>query len=332
MKKILFRTNGGLGKQIMATAVAKQIRQQYPDATIHVQTSYADPFYNLGFVDKYYPMNPVPYFYEEHKDFEVLETEAYLDLGFRSGEKHLVEAWCERLGLDVPKTNQGTLILDEEERNYARQNLIQMKLDRPLIAIQISGGTSYYEPMKAQDPFKTKHYRDYQFESAQELVNSIIKSGMGAVIQIGLPTEPKLQNCFHLPDNQIIGPRQLFSLLDMCNYGIFIDSFCQHAWAALGKEKGIVLWGGTNPATLGYASNINLINKNSCKTLHCNRPNTFMNDFVGNGSFWKCPNAECMNFKSERIVGTLQGLIDAELKAQKPESEMQLVEDAEVVK
>ncbi|MBF0411049.1 MAG: hypothetical protein HQM10_27160, partial [Candidatus Riflebacteria bacterium] len=58
MRKILFRTNGGLGKQIMATAIAAQIKKQYPDSVLHVVTSYPEAFAHLDCVDKYFPGNP----------------------------------------------------------------------------------------------------------------------------------------------------------------------------------------------------------------------------------------------------------------------------------
>jgi len=332
MKEILFRSNGGLGKQISATIVAKQLRFKYPDAIIHVQTSYPDPFYNLNVVNKYYPMNPIPYFYDEHKNFEIVETEPYLDMSYRNGEKHLVDVWCERLGLEIPKEKAGQLLLDDEEKAYAKSLALQLKLDRPLVAIQIAGGTSHYEPQKANDPFRTKHYRDLKIEIAQELVNKLVQSGIGAVLQIRLPTEPKLENCLHLPDNEITGTRRLFAILDMCKYGIFIDSFCQHAWAALGKSNAIVLWGGTNPANLGYLSNKNLINKKSCDNLHCNRPNTFVHDFVGNGTFWKCPfSAKCMDFSSERIMSNFQTIVEEEKKKEEAQTKPKKVHIPEVI-
>ena len=79
----------------------------------------------------------------------------------------------------------------------------------------------------------------------------------------------------------------------------------QHLWVALGKKEMLVLWGGTNPATLGYGHNINIDRSEEavCKDLLCGRPNTFLFDNRGNGSPWKCiKNGVCMSFNSEKVM------------------------------
>jgi len=302
MEHLLFRSSGGLGKQISATRVVKQLKFKFPDSIIHVQTSYPEAFTNLKFVDKFFPLSPVPYFYEEHKNFKVIEAEPYLNLEYRQGKKHIVDAWCEMLGLDIPKEKYGIIELDEQEKNIIETIFRNLKLAVPLVAVQFTGGTSYYTPQDANDPSRMKHYRDVPHPIAQKIVDGIVQKGK-AVIQIALPTEKKLQNCLYLPDNQIMSPRNLFAILDKCIGGIFIDSFCQHAWAALGKKDAVVLWGGTNPVNLGYENNINLYNKENCENLHCNRPNSFMFDFIGNGQLWKCPfSANCMKFKPDHVI------------------------------
>jgi len=100
--------------------------------------------------------------------------------------------------------------------------------------------------------------------------------------------------------------------LNVCNSVIAIDSFVQHAWKAMGKKDGVILWGGTNPVNLGYSENSNLVNKSSCANLHCNRPNTHMFDFVGNGNYWKCPfGAKCMKFSKERLIKAIAESVES---------------------
>lgn len=317
MEQLLFRASGGMGKQINATRVVKQLKFKYPDSVIHVQTSYPEVFANLPFVDKFFQLAPVPYFYDEHKNFKVIEAEPYLNLDYRQGKKHIVDVWCEMLGLDIPKEKTGIIVLDEQEKKIADNIFMNLKLSIPLVAVQFTGGTSYYSPQDANDPSRMKHYRDVPFDIAQEIVNGIVQKKK-AVIQIALPTEKRLQNCLYLPDNQVMSPRTIFSILDRCAGGIFIDSFCQHAWTALGKKNAVVLWGGTNPINLGYEQNTNLFNKESCENLHCNRPNTFMFDFIGNNQYWKCPfNAVCMKFKPDNVINQFMNIVEP--KAIEPE-------------
>ena len=303
IRKINWRSGGGLGKQIMATAVLKAFRSQNPDAVIHAMTSYPEAFTGLeDVIDRTYPLSVVPHFFEDHKDFEVMEVEPYTDIEYRKGEMHLIESWCKMLGIQAPSTLCGVINLVDEERAAAEQFLNQIKLDRPLVAFQPFGGTSYYSPQEAQNPTRPQHYRELKKETAQAIVNYLVNLGY-AVLHIGLPTEPQLQNCLRLSDKDPMNPRYIFSLLDRCQYGIFIDSFAQHAWAALGKKNAVVLWGGTNPKTLGYPTNVNMVNEESCSFLHCNRPNTFMFDFGGNGQPWRCVvGGKCMKFDAEAVV------------------------------
>ena len=304
MKKITFRSSGGFGKQIMAVGVVKMLRHKYPDAIIHVQTSYPEAFTNLDFIEKFYPLNNVPYFYEEHKDFEVFECEAYLSLGFRQNKMHLIEAWCERLGLDSPSSVQGIINLDYEEIEVGKQWKMQVKIDKPLIAFQPFGGTSYYNPEEANNILRATHSRSLKFELAQEIANGLIEKGF-AVMQIGLPTEKQLDGCLKLPQNIYKQPRLVISLINQCEFAIGIDSFLQHAWTALNKKEMLVMWGGTHPKTLGYETNINISRKEDkiCNDLFCNRPNTFLFDYRGNGSPWKCPkNSRCMKFDAKKVL------------------------------
>lgn len=309
MEKILFRTSGGLGKQICATAVAQQIKFKYPDSILHVQTSYPDCFIGLDFVDKVFPHQPQPYFYDEHKEFEILEYEPYIARDYRHNKEHLISVWCKKLGLDVPTNLAGTIVLDEQEINTANQMLVPQKLDRPLVAFQYVGGTSLYDPNTANDPTRIKHTRDLSFETATQIVEKMVTAGL-AVIQISLPTEKRLEKCIQLPDNQVISPRFMFAVLKRCDHGVFIDSFAQHAWMALGKKNAIVVWGGTHPKNLGYESNTNIFDTNSCKNLHCNRPDTFMMDVVGNGQLWKCPyGGKCMKISPDMVVNALMSQV-----------------------
>jgi ADP-heptose:LPS heptosyltransferase len=296
------RFSGGLGKQIMATCVLKAIRDKFPDAIIHAMTSYPEAFHNLEFVDRTYPMNAVPHFFEDHRDFEVMECEPYTDLDFRNGELHLIEAWCKKFDLQAPANIAGIIKLTEEERRAAQQIIMQQKMDRPMVAFQPFGGTSYYNQNEANNPIRPKQYRDLDKNLAQEIVNKLVELGY-AVVHIGLPTEPQLQNTLRLSDKDPINPRYIFAILERCHYGIFIDSFAQHAWAALGKNNALVLWGGTNPENLGYKTNKNLSIENGCTFLHCGRPNTHMFDFGGNGQPWRCVyGGKCMKFKADFVI------------------------------
>lgn len=78
--------------------------------------------------------------------------------------------------------------------------------------------TSYYSPQEANNPTRPQHYREMKPELAQEVVDYLVNLGY-AVLHIGLPTEPQLQNCLRLSDKDPMNPRYIFALLNKCQYG-----------------------------------------------------------------------------------------------------------------
>lgn len=295
-EKILFRVgNGGFGKNIVATAVARAIKEQFPKCKLYVQAGYTECFKGLPFVDRFYPQQPAPYFRDLVEDCEVLEAEPYLDHAFRKGKEHLIDVWCRRIGVKPPQEKRGTIILDDSEKAAAEGIFKPIGLDRPVVAFQPFGGTSFHDPNKALDPFLKFQARHMTTEQAQSIVDKLVQGGV-AVLQISLPTEPKLKNVLNLGE-QVTPPRILFAILDRCNALITIDSFAVHAWAALGKKEAVCLWGYSSPTQYGYAGQNNLTVSGACDTPHCNRPETHLSDVDGSGQPWKCPHGNaCMKF------------------------------------
>ena len=66
-KYSIFHIQGGLGKHIAASAVAKCIKNNHPSRKLIVVSVYTDVFMNLPFVDRVYQLNNTNYFYEEDK-------------------------------------------------------------------------------------------------------------------------------------------------------------------------------------------------------------------------------------------------------------------------
>jgi ADP-heptose:LPS heptosyltransferase len=299
---INWRSGGGLGLQILATGVLKALREQKPSAVIHAMTSYPEAFVNLPFIDRVYPLSIIPHFYDDHQEYSVIDVNPYTDLDYRMGTSTLLISWCKMIGIKNNSITTCFIELTYEEKITARQTIMHLKIDRPLVAFQPFGGTSYYHPNHANDMTRPRQHRELKVETAQEIVNHLVGLGF-AVIHIGLTNEPFLKNCIRLPENRVVNPRELFGILDCCKHGIFVDSFAQHAWAALGKKDAVVLWGATNPETLGYKTNKNLSMNDSCPKIPCNRPNTFMFDFGGNGQPWRCVvGGKCMKFDAEKVI------------------------------
>lgn len=305
---VLLRCSGGLGRNIVFSGVVRQYHEEHPEDTIHVMASYPDAFTNLDFIEKIYPF-PGPNvvmcdFFQAHRKFEILEAEPYLPIDYREKKINLLDIWCKRLNLKCPSEKRGIINLSQPEKQWAENILKQLNLGKvKLVAFQPFGGVSYYNSETALDPTRTKQIRDLPITVAQEAVDKLNVKNIFC-LQISLPTEPQLKNVIRIPipEKQVISPRFLFALMNLCDGFIGIDSFGQHAWTALSKSNGVVCWGSTSPVSLGYTVNTNLVNEKSCSTLHCNRPETFLFDMNHSGLPWQCPTGNCMKFKSDDIV------------------------------
>lgn len=312
--RVLIRLPGGLGKQVAATAFLRAWKEQHPESICHVESSYPDVFRGLPFVVRTYTLGqPRPYDYDEHRHFEVWAHEPYLRLAFRQGFEHLVEAFCRGVGVEPPKDKRGILILSDQEKEAAARITAQVDPSRPWIAFQPWGGNSFYTPETAQDPLRPRQVRDLPTDIAQGIVDELVATG-AIVIQISLPTERRLDKVIYLdagqqPDGKpgIMNPRLVIAILDRCSKFIGVDSFGQHAWAALGKPAGasVVLWGGTNPQNFSYPCHKNLVLA-ACETLHCGRPDLALPDIVDGHNVWICPHSgACMKHSPRTAVQAL---------------------------
>lgn len=245
MKGILFRVNGGFGKNIMATAVCRAIKKAHADLPLHVQASYPDAFVGIDEVDRVYPQVPSPDFYDLHRDFEILDAEPYAAHDYRRGGEHLVNVRCRRLGIKPPSSPAGTIRLARHEKRAAEQILgaiRQQAAGRKVVAVQWIGGTSTYAPGEAQNPNRVSQVRELQQEVAQSLIDALAADGHFPLV-IGLPTEPRLQNCLTLLDGngQAFPLRVVLAVLALVDGLVSVDSFAPHAWAALGRSHAVVL-------------------------------------------------------------------------------------------
>ena len=80
-KYIVFHIEGGIGKNIMATAVVKAMKKQHPDREIIVVSPHSGLWMNNPNVYRIYVMGQTPYFYEDFikgKDTLVMKSDPYL--------------------------------------------------------------------------------------------------------------------------------------------------------------------------------------------------------------------------------------------------------------
>lgn len=244
-KFVILHSEGGHGKQVMATAVCRAIKKKYPDRKLIVVTSWDGPFFYNPDVWRFYNFGQMQYFFDDYikEDTIILRHEVYHSEDHILQRKHLIDSWC---GMYDIKSDgyQPKIYLNPREIEIARDKI---KPDgRPIMLLQTHGGspTAQYS--------KKSWFRDMPIETAQKLVNYFSKTYR--ILHIRTPEQPALAGTelLNLP------LRELYAVFTLSQKRLFIDSFSQHVAAALGLQSTVV-WIGNKPEVFGYENNINIM-------------------------------------------------------------------------
>ena len=247
-KYIIWHIQGGLGKNIAATALCNDLKQQYKDRKLIMVVSYPEAFLSNPVVDRVYALGQSPYFYQDYiegKDIILFRHEPYNQTAHVTKKQHLIHNWCDLLGIEY-KNQQPVLF-----PNYPQRMTTGIwQRPKPVMVIQTGGG-----PMQGQK-FSYSWTRDMPIEVAQEIINKY--SQQYHIIQVTRPDGYQLPGAERI--DGILSNMELFSLLVTSQKRVLIDSCLQHAAAAL-KLQSTVLWVGTSPTVFGYNSHKNIIAK-----------------------------------------------------------------------
>ena len=246
----IFHLQGGIGKHIAATAIAKIIKNNHPDRKLIVVCAYPDIFINLSYVDRVFQIGKTNYFYQEFvqdKDSILFHHEPYYTTNHIHKRKKLIENWCDLYNLtynnELPDLKFNKLQFDISKKFWGNK--------KPIMVMHTNGG------MMTTDAKPYAWTRDMPFDLAQELVDYYKKDYY--IYQITKLNSPKLQGAqavFATPE-QSLTLMELFSIMLHSKKRIFIDSCMQHAAAAM-KKPSTVLWNGTSPKVFGYELHDNI--------------------------------------------------------------------------
>lgn len=282
----LFHIEGGLGKHVAATAVAKCIKNNHPDRELLIVCAYPEVFLNLNFVHKVFRLGNTPYFYQDYikdKDTLIFKHEPYFTEDHIGKKLSLIENWCKLYKLDyLGETPELVFNVRQTQWGFRR-----WQRQRPVMVIQTNGG-----PLNQEMPYSWT--RDIPYPVAQALVDYYAKDYH--IIQVCRHEENKLSGCEHVMES--MSNMELFSLLLSSQKRILIDSCLQHAASALGL-KSTVLWIGTSPKLFGYDSHDNIvaqINDN------IKLPDSYLFDFSFNGVLHECPLMDFNIFDMDSII------------------------------
>jgi hypothetical protein len=281
MKYSIFHVQGGIGKHIAATAVAKAIKNNHPDRKLIVVCAYSDIFINLSFVDRVFNIGNTSYFYQEYiqdKDSIIFYHEPYYTTNHIYKRKKLIENWCDLYGLkyngETPELKFNKLQFDVSKTVWGRK--------KPIMVLHTNGG------MMTTDAKPYAWTRDMPIDIAQELVEHYKKDYH--IFQITKINSPKLNDAEHVfaTAQQSLSLMELFSIFLHSKKRILIDSCMQHAATAM-KRKSTVLWNGTSPKVFGYD-----LHDNICTDIPYDfkLPGSYLFDFDFNGNEVEYPFAD----------------------------------------
>ena len=248
-KYSIFHVEGGLGKHIASTAVAKCIKNNHPDRELIIVCAYPSVYLNLDFVSRVYRIGTTPYFYRDfinEKDSLIFKHEPYFTTEHIHKKMNLIENWCKLYNLEY-NGEDPEIIFNKREL----QKLIKMwsPSGKPILVIQSNGG------VYTQDsglPYRWT--RDMPFPILQSVVERY--SDTHQILQVSRPGSPIAVGA--TPVNHELNTMELLSILLTSDKRLLIDSSLQHAAAAL-RLPSTVLWLGTSPKLFGYDIHDNIV-------------------------------------------------------------------------
>lgn len=249
-KYSIFHVQGGIGKHVAATAVAKAIKNNHPDRKLIVVCVYTDIFLNLSFVDRVFPLGGTQYFYQNYiqdKDSLIFHHEPYYTTNHIHKRMRLIPNWLDMYGLkyngEMPEIKFNKLQFDISKQFWKRK--------KPIMVMHTNGG------LMSTDAKPYAWTRDMPFDVAQEIADYFMKDYH--IYQITKMNSPMLKGAEHVfaTPEQSLSLMELFSVLLHSKKRVLIDSCMQHAAAAM-KRKSTVLWNGTSPKVFGYDMHDNI--------------------------------------------------------------------------
>jgi hypothetical protein len=296
-KYSIFHIDGGIGKHIAATAVAKCIKNNHPDRKLIVVCAWPLPFVNLDFVDRVYKQGVTPYFYQDYidgKDSLIFKHEPYFTTDHIHGNLPLVQNWCKLYNLEY-NGEKPELVFNLREKQLAG---VLWQTEKPLMVIHSHGGQ-----FQGENGYFYRWTRDMPITVLNKVVEEF--RSQYSILQVTRPGSP-IANGVKIVDNAM-SIMELITILFNSHKRLFIDSMMQHAAAAIGLSS-TVLWIGTNPKIFGYDIHDNIV---ANQKPDFKLPDSYLFNYNFEGITHECPYKDDEEmFNIDRIIDSIkkQGL------------------------
>lgn len=287
---LVWHIEGGLGKNVAATALVSSLKRRYPDRKLILVVSYPEVFLNHPDIHRVYRVGMTSYFYYDYikdKDTIVFRQEPYYQSDHIMRTKHLINSWCDLLGLEY-EGQTPILFPNMLQRDF----MYAWRRDRPVMVLHTNGGA-----MDQQSLYSWT--RDMPYTVAQAIAEKYSKKYH--IIQVCRDERQAVSGAEVL--NRFMTNHELFSLLVSSEKRVLIDSCLQHAAVAL-KLKSTVLWVGTSEKNFGYNIHTNIVSApppGNVKLI-----DSYLFDYSFDGVAHECPYSDASEmFNTADIFGAI---------------------------
>ena len=289
--KIIFSIEGGIGKCIAATAVIAATKKQYPLDDIIVISGYPDVFLGNKNVSKNLQSGNFSYFFTENvekNDIKVMMHNPYLETDYVKENKHLIEIWCNMFGVKY-NGEQPELFLTQREQDLYKNKFASIPTDKPILLMQTNGGG-------VQD-MKYSFNRDLPSKLVVQLIDKL--NPHYHILHVRRDDQFSYNGTIPVQASL----REIIVLASLSTKRLLIDSFLQHACAALNLPS-TVCWITNNPKVLGYELHSNI--KANDFTVEPELRQSFLSKFDISGNPLAFPyRSEDEIFDADKILATL---------------------------
>lgn len=254
---IILNIQGGLGKNILATALTRGIKKRHPNSYLIVVCGYPDVFLNNPTVNKTLKHDQQIGIYEKYiknQDVKFFIIDPYLTDDFQKNNGHLLNIWFNLCGLKY-KGEQPEFFLSNAEKQFYHT---AYKSEKPILVIQPNGGA-----------INQGMYYNWARDIPEAIVNKVIKDFKKDYEIIHVKRQDQIS--YNDTKQALDGFRSVAYLLSISEKCLLIDSFAQHLAKAMNK-KAVVLWSATSPEMFGYNTHINIKANKHTKQPNPNHP------------------------------------------------------------
>lgn len=240
---IIIPIAGGIGKCIAGTAFVKAVKKQYPESKIIVSSPYPSVFKHHPDISETILIdaerNSIFAKYCKDQEFKIFIMDPFLHNEFITETNHIIPIWCKSNDIKY-NGEKSEIFLTDNEKDYYSNFFMFDKLEKPILAMQVSGGNLA--------PNIQPGY-NWARDLPQETVVKIIEEYRDYYTIINIKREDQQGYNDTIECNSNI--RSIAYLLLNSEKRLFIDSFAQHMAAALNLPS-TVCWVTTNPIVFGY--------------------------------------------------------------------------------